>query len=1442
MLRLRAFRPTQDKVVKLLLHPTYPWLVTADASDNVVVWDWEHRQVVYEVNVKGVDERRLVGAQLQKLAEGEAEAKSKSGIEAIRGGSVKHVTFYDDDVRYWQASMARSAAGELSITAGQQYPASGGGHMTIKGRHFLVVCCENKVIFLDLVSMRARDVPRTTFDSKSPLCVAFLPRSGVVEGPIAAFGCSDGIIRVLSMTLWQLVRRYISGHKGPVACLLTFQASSGETMLISGGNDGTLSLWNVDGPQATKELTPKLSVKAHDGGVYALELARVRDGPPQLVSIGADKTLAIWDTQSFKELRRIKPVSKMSCQSVASWCHPRVPNLDLLVCVKDPHIWAIENSAYGATTRPLCDLTSQVPASMLQSGKKLKAYCMGVHPLQPHLVASGTNFGVILSEFDPRALPAAVSLITPPGSKEHSVAFAVEKEIRLLTFQLAAPTNPTVSNTGVLIELNGRPRNETPEAPPMQVKQSRKRVTSASHDSYSVLSTSYSGKYVSVVWPDASSYAVYRTTDWQLIDSGSARHFAWDTCKERFALIESSPVPRPPPPPKGGSSRRAKEAAAAAAQAQAAAAAAAAAATVQIRIIFDDGSVNLLTKSIEKRSEPVTGLQGGALLGVSYKMPRRTSTANLGLSAAATGPSGTFEDTGTTATKITEAPSNYQLYSWETFKPVSGMLPQPEWSVWDQTVEYCALAYQRYIVIASLRPQFQYLGNVAIGAATGGVWHRRQLFLATPTTIECVFVDAGVSALDLERKRKKAEEKAMRAQASVTNNELALLTVEGPKAVSIMDRLALRPPMLQVVRLASFQTAPSVPPFVSMAKIQKGDGEAPNPLKDLEGGRVNNEPVVAGGGVNVAVSRLPPEQKRPVGPLVVVGVKDGVLWLVDRYIIAHAIALSHPGIRCRCLAAYGDAVSAVKWAARLGREHHDDLAYFMVGMGYAKEALHLPGISKRLEFDLAMQSGDLKRALQTLIILSSSRSIGQDIDLSTEGIGVLSLTATQEAKAEAVFGVVKFAREFLDLIDAADATAQADIAGQALKRLAAAGAVEGALQSKELRGLSLRLAIHGEMTRLAVQVNTMLSAGQGREGALAAALLNDPNLMEKSWLDTGMFAEAALHAHSNGRPSFKTIMQQWNKVLQKQHGAGDVAKPKPLNLTPVSGADLLAPVEAPLPTPDKNSTVPGLVTPQQPTKEPIIEIVAPPSVLTSGLKVAAPPSKPNAGLLPGPGMPPGMVQNALPAPGMPPGLAQNASPAPGQQLAIEGPQPPAQPGQQLMIEGPPAAGAPTPYQVLGNELVPVTPATPVSFPGSQVSFEGQLLGVAPQPLQDPLPPLAFQSGLPPSSGGQLVQPPMNGFEALGMTSFVAKSQPVADFSDLDGFKALKPPTSGIGSQPIGDFFSSGVGSQPIGTGMRSSSSASALMDLSPSPPTSAVPPRAGTPPPANGSNELISLT
>ncbi|XP_075073661.1 uncharacterized protein LOC107824274 [Nicotiana tabacum] len=936
---------------------------------------------------------------------------------------------------------------------------------------------------------------------------------------------------------------------------------------------------------------------------------------PQLITIGADKTLAIWDTVSFKELRRIKPVPKLACHSVASWCHPRAPNLDILTCVKDSHIWAIEHPTYSALTRPLCELSALVPPQLLASHKKLKVYSMVAHPLQPHLVATGTNIGIILCEFDQKSLPPVAALPTPTGSREHTAVYVVERELKLLQFQLSNTTPPALGSNGSLSD-TGRFRGEIPEQ--LYVKQTKKHITTpAPHDSYSVLSVSSSGKYLAIVWPDIPYFSIYKVSDWSVVDSGSARLLAWDTCRDRFALLESALPPRIPIIPKG-SSRKAKEAAAAAAQAAAAAASAASSATVQVRILLDDGTSNVLMKSVGSRSEPVIGLHGGALLGVAYRTSRRVSPAAAtaistiqsmplsGFGSSSVSSFSTMEDSSQKSA-AEAAPQNFQLYSWETFQPVGGLLPQPDWTAWDQTVEYCAFAYPQHIVICSLRPQFRYLGDVAIPYATGAVWQRRQLFVATPTTVECVFVDAGVAPIDIETKRRKEEMKLKEAQARAVaeHGELALIAVDNPQT-NPQERITLRPPMLQVVRLASFQHAPSIPPFLSLPRQSRVDGDASSVLKEMEA-RKTNEVAVGGGGVAVAVTRFPAEQTRPVGPLLIVGVRDGVLWLIDRYMCAHAISLSHPGIRCRCLAAYGDAVSAVKWASRLGREHHDDLAQFMLGMGYATEALHLPGISKRLEFDLALQSNDLKRALQCLLIMSNSRDIGQET-LGLDLNDLMSMTKKKENVVEAVQGVVKFAKEFMDLIDAADATAQADIAREALKRLAAAGSIKGALRGQELRGVALRLANHGELTRLSNLVNNLISVGAGREAAFAAALLGDNVLMEKAWQETGMLAEAVLHAHAHGRPSLRTLVQAWNKTLQKE-----------MEHTPSTKTDAAAAFLASLEGPKLTSLADA-------AKKPPIEI-------------------------------------------LPPGMASLYGPNPGQAKPLLGKQGLPQPGKPLLLEG-----------------------------------------------------------------------------------------------------------------------------------------------------------------------------
>ncbi|KAJ0464793.1 hypothetical protein HanRHA438_Chr14g0663531 [Helianthus annuus] len=93
MLRLKAIRPTNDKIVKIQLHPMHPWLVIADASDHVSVWNWEHRLVIYELKAGGVDKRRLVGAKLEKLAEGESGAKlEKVAASPTRHFVSRHVT------------------------------------------------------------------------------------------------------------------------------------------------------------------------------------------------------------------------------------------------------------------------------------------------------------------------------------------------------------------------------------------------------------------------------------------------------------------------------------------------------------------------------------------------------------------------------------------------------------------------------------------------------------------------------------------------------------------------------------------------------------------------------------------------------------------------------------------------------------------------------------------------------------------------------------------------------------------------------------------------------------------------------------------------------------------------------------------------------------------------------------------------------------------------------------------------------------------------------------------------------------------------------------------------------------------------------------------------------------------------------------------------------
>ncbi|XP_020525864.1 uncharacterized protein LOC18438882 [Amborella trichopoda] len=144
--------------MRIQTHPTYPWIVTADASDHVVVWNWKHRQIIYELKA-GVWMRGVWwGQSLRSLLRARLTQKQNPLKPCGEG-----------------AAEAPSATNQLSSAFSS--PVS-----SIKGRHFLVVCCENKAIFLDLVTMRGPDVPKQDLDNKSLICMEFLPFP-IVQSP-----------------------------------------------------------------------------------------------------------------------------------------------------------------------------------------------------------------------------------------------------------------------------------------------------------------------------------------------------------------------------------------------------------------------------------------------------------------------------------------------------------------------------------------------------------------------------------------------------------------------------------------------------------------------------------------------------------------------------------------------------------------------------------------------------------------------------------------------------------------------------------------------------------------------------------------------------------------------------------------------------------------------------------------------------------------------------------------------------------------------------------------------------------------------------------------------------------------------------------------------------------------------------------------------------------
>lgn len=910
-----------------------------------------HAQIVYENQLGGADEAALQEATLRyKAAKDTAAATSTAPPEldpsisskSTASGTVKAIQFLDLDVAFWQANRGismRHGTADASTAIPHLGAAPG-----IVGRRWLIAACENKLVIHDLSSAEAIDIPRSSAtDSKAPTALAMLilnlPTlmgvrtlttagsiaddgnpgnalpSAVEALPILAVGTTGGSVYLLSPLTGAVFGKLSGAHKGSITAMTVVSGDfpGAPDMLITASTDGTIAIWDPSRSPARgsdREMSPKVSYKAHDGSVNSMALFLAHDdgtpAPPplRLATVGEDKKIAFWEVGGKAwgkpAAGKMQPLAKSSFHSIAwaPWgsaglnAHPSV----LTATGDTPGVYGL-NPTTGVLFKYL-SLHDRIDPGQK---KTPKIYQLSVHPTRPDMVAAATNTGVVLLQFDPLERPAVTALPSAVITLEALMA----KESAEQQEQMQAgdgggnkkqqPTQPPprgAPGPTFVTAIGGRlwstaMRLESKKiAPPPPPTQSGKRPPSSSAstaavklemsppeliaelkhpDMRPIISCSNTGRSISVVWPEMRTYTIYTlgpSGTWEPIDSGVGSCVVWSSTTPHYAVLSVPEIlAKEVKLEKGvfskilflGPNKQEMEDAERAAATEATRAAIASSA-VSIHAVDEVNATTFaLTHNLVMPGGHPVFLHGGALLGLIVVDPV------------------TLE-------------RSLQFVSWKDYKSVGEGLPEPDWIAWEPECTQCALGYASCVQLCKTRPNFERFAAISIPHSQSGLWQSRQLYIVSPTAIQLVFAD----------------------------------------------------PITEFVQL------------VKLASIQGGVNSKTAPPSEA--------------------TPLPAEQARPSGPLVLAGVRHSYLWLADALGRPFLLSLRHPGLRLRCLAAKGELTTARTIAERgLSAPFHDDAARFLSAMAPVegiREALSLPGITPAAEMALCVKAGDWNRAAE----------------------------------------------------------------------------------------------------------------------------------------------------------------------------------------------------------------------------------------------------------------------------------------------------------------------------------------------------------------------------------------------------------------------------------------------------------------------------------------------
>ena len=109
--------------------------------------------------------------------------------------------------------------------------------------------------------------------------------------PVIISGGIDGTVRVWQTADSVPTGKLVRGHRGGVNAVAAGALPDGTPVIISGGGDGTVRVWRTADRAPVGE-----PLRGHRGGVNAVAAGALPDGDPVIISGGDDGTVRVWRT------------------------------------------------------------------------------------------------------------------------------------------------------------------------------------------------------------------------------------------------------------------------------------------------------------------------------------------------------------------------------------------------------------------------------------------------------------------------------------------------------------------------------------------------------------------------------------------------------------------------------------------------------------------------------------------------------------------------------------------------------------------------------------------------------------------------------------------------------------------------------------------------------------------------------------------------------------------------------------------------------------------------------------------------------------------------------------------------------------------------------------------------------------------------------------------